>query len=68
MIHYHGWVASASTGVRVDLFKYFFLQGDLQSAYAKYTNTKLGADHQGLAAHHFLSWQGMYSFGFSAPL
>ncbi len=61
--HYHGWVAATSLGVRVDLFKYFFIQTDMQGAYADYTNTELGADHQGLATHHFYSGQWMWSGG-----
>ncbi|HWA33288.1 MAG TPA: hypothetical protein VG737_04115 [Cyclobacteriaceae bacterium] len=61
--HYHGWVAAASLGVRVDLFKYFFLQTDMQGAYADYTNTELGEDRQGLATHHFYSAQWMWSGG-----
>ena len=66
--HYHGVVAGVSAGLKLDLFTYFFLQTDLQGAWVDYTNTKLGADHQGLATHHFYSLQYSYSFGFNYPL
>lgn len=66
--HYHGVVAALSAGLKLDLFKYFFLQTNLQGAWVDYTNTKLGADHQGLATHHFYSLQYIYAFGFNYPL
>jgi hypothetical protein len=66
--HYHGMVAALSGGFKLDIFKYFFLQTDLQGAWVDYTNTKLGADHQGLATHHFYSLQYKYLFGFNYPL
>ena len=66
--HYHGVVAALSGGLKLDLFRYFFVQTDLQGAWVDYTNTKLGADHQGLATHHFYSLQYKYAFGFNYPL
>ncbi|WP_198175311.1 hypothetical protein [Spirosoma telluris] len=66
--HYHGMVAALSAGLKLDIFKYFFLQTDLQGAWVDYTNTRLGADHQGLATHHFYSLQYKYQFGFNFPL
>ena len=66
--HYHGVVAALSGGLRFDLFTYFFLQTDLQGAWVDYTNTKLGADHQGLSTQHFYSLQYKYAFGFNYPL
>ncbi|AKD57751.1 hypothetical protein [Spirosoma radiotolerans] len=66
--HYHGVVAALSAGLKLDLFKYFFLQTNLQGAWVDYTNTKLGADHQGLATHHFYSLQYIYAFGFNYPI
>ncbi|WP_229311419.1 hypothetical protein [Larkinella rosea] len=66
--HYHGVVAALSGGFKLDILKYFFLQTDLQGAWVDYTNTKLGADHQGLATHHFYSLQYKYLFGFNFPL
>lgn len=66
--HYHGVVAGASAGLKLDLFTYFFLQTDLQGAWVNYTNTKLGADHQGLSTQKFYSLQYSYSFGFNYPL
>ena len=66
--HYHGMVAALSTGLKLDIFKYFFLQTDFQGAWVNYTNTRLGADHQGLATHHFYSLQYKYQFGFNYPL
>lgn len=66
--HYHGVVAGVSAGLKLDLGTYFFLQTDLQGAWVDYTNTKLGADHQGLATHHFYSLQYSLAFGFNYPL
>lgn len=66
--HYHGVVAALSAGLKFDLFRYFFLQTDLQGAWVDYTNTRLGADHQGLATHHFYSLQYKYAFGFNFPI
>ena len=66
--HYHGWVAGASLGARVDIFRYFFLQSDVQGAFADYTNTWLGADHEGRATHVFGSGQFVWAFGFNLPL
>lgn len=66
--HYHGMVAALSAGLKLDIFKYFFLQTDFQGAWVDYTNTRLGADHQGLATHHFYSLQYKYQFGFNYPL
>jgi len=66
--HYHGWVAGTSLGLRFDVYKYLFFQSDMQGAYVDYTNTELGADHQGLATHHFTSLQWIWAFGFNIPL
>ncbi|GAB3987600.1 membrane protein [Spirosoma daeguense] len=65
---YEGVVAGVSGGLKLDLFKYFFLQSNLQGAWANYTDTKLGADQQGLATHHFYSLQFIYAFGFNYPI
>ena len=66
--HYHGWVAGASLGLRLDVFRYFFLQTDAQGAFANYTNTWLGEDRQGRATHVFGSGQLIWAFGFNVPL
>ena len=66
--HYHGVVAALSAGLKLDIFRYFFIQTDLQGAWADYTNTRLGADQQGLATHHFYSMQYKYLFGFNVPI
>ena len=66
--HYHGWVTGASLGLRFNIYKYFFLQTDIQGAFANYTNTEMGADRQGLATHTFYSLQYMWAFGFNFPL
>jgi hypothetical protein len=66
--HYQGVVAALSGGLKLDLFKYFFLQSNLQGAWVNYTNSTLGADRQGLATHHFYSLQYIYAFGFNYPI
>ena len=67
--HYHGWVAAVSAGVRVSFLKYFYLQSDMQGAYADYTNTKLGYNHLGRSTQHFYSLQWTYlSIGGIVPI
>ena len=65
---YEGYVTAASAGLKLDLFKYFFLQTNLQGARADYTDTQLGADQRGKATHHFYSLQYIYAFGFNYPI
>jgi len=66
--HYEGWVAGASAGLRLELFRYVFLQSDMQGAFANYTNSRIGYDRQGLVTHHFGSAQLTYALGFNVPL
>lgn len=66
--HYHGWVAGTSVGLRFNFYKHFYLQTDMQGAFANYTNTEMGADHQGLATHHFYSLQWTYALGYTLPI
>ncbi len=66
--HYEGWVAGASGGLRLELYKYFFLSTDMQGAYARYTNSYIGADRLGRVTHQFGSAQFLYGFGFMVPL
>ncbi|CAN5351266.1 membrane protein [soil metagenome] len=66
--HYHGWVAGTSVGLRFNIYKYFFIQSDIQGAFANYTNTELGADRQGLATHHFYSLQWIWAGGLNLTL
>ena len=66
--HYEGWVAGASGGLRLELYKYFFLSSDFQGAYARYTNSYIGADRLGRVTHQFGSAQWLYGFGFMVPL
>ncbi|MGI4871638.1 MAG: hypothetical protein ACRYFX_10720 [Janthinobacterium lividum] len=66
--HFEGVVAGVSGGLHLDLYRYFFLQTDLQGAWADYTNSYIGADRQGRVTHHFGSAQWSYGFGFNVPL
>jgi hypothetical protein len=66
--HYHGMVFGGGLGLKLDVFRYFFLQTDLQGAFADYTNTYLGWDKQGRATHTFGSLQAIGAFGFNIPL
>ena len=66
--HYHGWVTGASLGVRVNAYKYFFLQSDWQGAYAQYTNTEMGEERTGRSTQHFYSLQFTWEFGVNFPL
>ena len=66
--HYHGVVVGSSLGLKADIFRYFFLQTDIQGAFADYTNTYLGNDRQGRATHVFGSLQAIWAFGFNVPL
>lgn len=65
---YEGWVAGASAGLRLDIFRYFFLQSDMQGAFANYTNSRIGYDRQTLVTHHFGSAQLTYVLGFNVPV
>ncbi len=64
---FHGFVTAAGLDLRVDLYKYFFLQMGLQLAYADYTTIELGYDHVGRAEHDFYSAQTMLGFGLNIP-
>ena len=66
--YYHGWVTGISAGLRLNIYKYVFIQTDLQGAYANYTHTEMGADHQGRSTQHFYSLQYMWSGGLNFPL
>ncbi len=66
--HYHGWVTGTSVGLRFNIYRYFFIQSDIQGAFANYTNTELGADRQGLATHHFTSLQWIWAGGLNFPI
>ena len=66
--HYHGLVVGTSLGLKADIFRFFFLQTDIQGAFADYTNTYLGNDRQGRATHVFGSLQAIWAFGFNVPL
>ncbi len=66
--HYEGWVAGASGGLRLELYRYFFLNTDFQGAFANYTNSYIGADRLGRVTHHFGSAQLIYGFGFNVPI
>ncbi|WP_428656625.1 hypothetical protein [Runella sp.] len=61
--HLQGWVTGVSGGLRLDIYRRFFVQSDFQAAFANYTGSELGSDHVGRATHHFFSWQGIYGFG-----
>jgi hypothetical protein len=65
---YEGWVVGVSLGARLNIYKYFFIQTDLQGAFADYTNIKLGADRQGRATQQFYSLQYMWAIGINIPL
>ncbi len=63
-----GFVIGLSTGIRADILKYFFLQINVQGAYANYLDSEIGADRVGRAKHHFYSLAGMAFFGINVPL
>jgi hypothetical protein len=66
--HYHGLVVGSSLGLKADILRYFFLQTDIQGAFADYTNIFLGDDRVGRATHTFGSLQAIWAFGFNVPL
>ena len=66
--HYHGMVFAAELGVRVAFLKYFFIESDAQGAFADYTNTRLGRDHQGLSTQTFYSLQLTWEGGMIFPI
>jgi len=66
--HYHGLVAGLAGDLRLELYKYFFIQLSTQGAFADYTNTKLGEDRKGISTHHFYSLQAIWGAGINVPL
>jgi hypothetical protein len=65
---YQGWVAASSLGLRINLYRYFFIQGDVQGAFANYTDSEIGADRMGKSYQHFFSLQYMWAGGVNIPL
>lgn len=63
-----GYVAGITVGPRFDFCKYFFLQANMQGAFANYTSTEIGADRKGKVTHHFFSGYMALEFGFNLPL
>jgi hypothetical protein len=64
---YHGLVTGGGFDLRMDLYRYVFLQAGIQVAYADYTSIQLGQDLIGRAEHDFFSYQAMLGIGFNIP-
>jgi hypothetical protein len=60
-----GFVVGASTAVRYDFFRYFYLEGSIKGAFADYTSAKVYEN--GRAKHQFFSVQYIYSAGINIP-
>jgi hypothetical protein len=60
-----GVVTGLNTGIRIDLFRYFFFDTNFQGAFAEYTNGKI---FQGRVRHHFFSLQYIWALGINVPL
>jgi hypothetical protein len=60
-----GFVTGVNVGLRVDLFKYFFLDTNFQGAFADYTS---GIIYNGRVHHHFFSLQYIWAAGINIPL
>jgi len=63
-----GYVLGLNTGLRYDIYKYFFVETIVQGAYARYFGTELGADRKGRLDHHFYSAFIAVQFGFNLPM
>jgi hypothetical protein len=63
-----GYLMSASTGLRFDFLRYLFVQTYFQGSYVRYTDSKIGADNQGVAKQHFYSLFYTWQAGFNIPL
>ena len=61
-----GWVTGLFGGVKVDLFRYFFVEAAVKGCYADYTNAII--HDKGKAIHSFWSVQYIADFGFNIPL
>jgi hypothetical protein len=59
-----GFVTGLNAGIRVDLFKYFFLDTNFQGAFANYTHGKI---YHGEVRHHFFSLQYIWAAGINVP-
>lgn len=65
---YQGWVYETSLGLRVDLCKYLFIQGDAQGAFVDYLHSKIDEGGRGVSSQHFYSLQLMWAGGIKVPL
>lgn len=63
---YSGIVIGASAGLRVEFFKYFYLEPSVKAAFADYTNSKVYL--HGRVKHHFFSAQYILAAGITVPL
>lgn len=61
-----GWVTGLTADLRIDLFRYFFIEGSVKGCFANYTNAII--HDKGKAKHTFWSAQYIAAFGFNIPL
>ncbi len=63
-----GYVLGVNAGVRLNMFKYLFIQPAFQYAFADYMATPISADRKGRATHVFSSYMASLEGGFNIPL
>jgi len=66
--HFDGIVVGTSAGLRVTMWKYFYLHTEVQGALADYFNVEIGADRKGRSYQHFYSLSWIWGGGLNFPL
>jgi hypothetical protein len=66
--HIQGFVIGVNGGIRVNMFKYLFIQPAVQYGFADYTNTRIMSDRSGKVTHMFSSMMFSVEGGFNIPL
>lgn len=64
--HIAGWIAGVETGLRLDLFKHFYLEPTVKGTFADYRQVLVMGN--GLANHHFWCFQAIALFGIQFAL
>lgn len=63
--HVAGFITGVETGLRMDVFKYIFLEYTAKGTYANYTNVLVMG--KGKANHHFWAFENILSLGIQMP-
>lgn len=65
--HIAGWLVGAESGLRLDVYKYTYLEFVGKVCYADYVNSLVIGKGNGVAKHHFYSYQLSAVVGVQLP-